>query len=293
MLDSPGVRLVATSSPTDIVDADEFNTAARDRVRKFVEHYRRTSPEDGSNCEILVESAIPPHAGLGSGTQLGLATALVLQRISMRTVSASPWTLAERVGRGRRSGIGIAGSQIGGMLLDSGERLPGEHRVRRIDVPEAWRIVLITPLDETGLSGAAELQAFDELPATPQTEVDRLWKFATETIATSLERQDFESFTEAVYRYGYDVGQTFAAVQGGPFANSTTAALVEFLRDHGVRGVGQTSWGPTVFAFAPDRQSASDISQMIHAETQFGRLSMHTTRPRNTGVTITPIDPPR
>ncbi len=293
MLESPGVRLIATPSPTDGVIADQFNAIARDRVQQFVTRFRQASSMECPPCEILVDSAIPSHAGLGSGTQLGLATASALQRISSATDRATPWTLADWVGRGRRSGIGIAGSETGGLLLDSGEQHQGENRVRRIGVPDTWRVILITPIDETGLSGAAELQAFDDLPATPPSEVDRLWQLATQTIAPSLERREFDSFSEAVYQYGYGVGQTFAAVQGGPFANLTTAALVEFLRENGVRGVGQTSWGPTVFAFAADDQSARAIVKTVQDQTQLGRLAIQTTRPRNTGMAITPIDPPR
>ncbi|WP_166821815.1 GHMP family kinase ATP-binding protein [Thalassoroseus pseudoceratinae] len=291
MLESPGVRLIALESMADGVIADKFTTAARDRVRTFMERFRESSPDAFPNCEILVDSAIPSHAGLGSGTQLGLATATAIERLSARQEFVSPWTLAEWVGRGRRSGIGIAGSRTGGLLLDSGEQQSGEHRVRRIAVPKSWRVVLITPLDETGLSGAAELRAFDELPPTSRSEVDRLWKLGTERLAPSVEHADFAAFSEAVYEYGFGVGQTFAAVQGGPFANSTTGAIVEFLRVSGVRGVGQTSWGPTVFAFAADRKSAGMIVESLHSQPHFGRLATHITRPRNTGMAITPADP--
>ena len=286
MLDTPGVRLVAKTSPNDHVVADQFNTTARDRVRQFVARFRDACPLDLPKCEILVESAIPSHAGLGSGTQLGLATATALLRIGKPTNETEPWELADWVGRGRRSGIGIAGSLGGGLLIDHGERGDTADRVQRIPVPDAWRVVLVTPLDETGLSGADELQAFAEMPDSSQTQVDHLWQLATEVIAPSLQRGDFAAFSEAIYQYGFGVGQTFAAVQGGPFANPTTSAIVEFLRANGVRGVGQTSWGPTVFALATDRNTAGDITKKLHAQTKFGRLAVHITRPRNTGLMV-------
>ena len=42
----------------------------------------------------------------------------------------------------------------------------------------------------------------------------------------------------------------FRLAQAGPFAHARIEQIVKTIREFGVKGVGQSSWGPTVFAFA-------------------------------------------
>src|SRR4051794_4492666 len=55
--------------------------------------------------ELNIEQAIPAHAGLGSGTQLGLAVGAALARLF--GIEASPEIIAALLDRGARSGIGL------------------------------------------------------------------------------------------------------------------------------------------------------------------------------------------
>ena len=68
---------------------------------------------------------------------------------------------------------------------------------------------------------------------------------------------DFHAFAESVYRYGYAAGECFAANQGGPFLTPEIGEFVAFCRSSGVTGVGQSSWGPTVYCWF-DEQSSAD-----------------------------------
>jgi predicted sugar kinase len=111
-----------------------------------------------------------------------------------------------------------------------------------------------------GLSGDVETRAFAELARSDVAESDRLWSVVTERVVPALRRADFAAFGEAVYEYGCGVGATFAAVQGGVFTTPATERVVAALRRRGVRGVGQTSWGPTVFAFTPDAATAGQVA---------------------------------
>ena len=70
---------------------------------------------------------------------------------------------------------------------------------------------------------------------------------------------DFDLFSESLYRYGEAAGMFFAARHGGPFATPAIARLVEAIRELGIRGTGQSSWGPTVFALAADETSADEF----------------------------------
>jgi predicted sugar kinase len=72
---------------------------------------------------------------------------------------------------------------------------------------------------------------------------------------------DFAAFSEALYEFGRRVGECFSAAQGGAYLNDKVADLVARLRQRGVHGVGQTSWGPTVFALARDAHEAGGIAR--------------------------------
>jgi predicted sugar kinase len=60
----------------------------------------------------------------------------------------------------------------------------------------------------------------------------------------------------------------FAPVQGGTYAGPRVAALVEFIRAQGIAGVGQSSWGPAVFAVVADEERAEGLVRLLSK--QFG-----------------------
>src|SRR5262249_56077258 len=62
-----------------------------------------------------------------------------------------------------------------------------------------------------------------------------------------------------VQEFNGRAGEPFAAAQGGPYASSEIADLIAEVRRAGVRGVGQSSWGPTVFAVVGDGDSALSL----------------------------------
>jgi len=53
-------------------------------------------------------------------------------------------------------------------------------------------------------------------------------------------------------------GQWFAHAQGGTFAPGPSAELVRRMREWGVAGVGQSSWGPAVYGIV-DGDDAADL----------------------------------
>jgi predicted sugar kinase len=79
------------------------------------------------------------------------------------------------------------------------------------------------------------------------------------------------------------VGEAFVALQGGVYGNP---AAVEFLRRQGVRGVGQSSWGPTVFGIVEDSDQAKALAYRL-GQTLSQASSVMVTRARNGGAEIT------
>ncbi len=72
-------------------------------------------------------------------------------------------------------------------------------------------------------------------------------------LVPALVERDLATFGAALTEAQELVGSCFAAVQNGLF-HPDAAALIARLKDAGARGVGQSSWGPAVYAFAGDAQ---------------------------------------
>jgi beta-ribofuranosylaminobenzene 5'-phosphate synthase len=190
----------------------------------------------------------PPaeHSGLGVGTQLGLGVArLVCQLIGHR--EASIGELAALSGRGLRSGIGLHGFDLGGLIVDGGraraEGIP--PLLSRLDFPADW-----SAGRPSGFHGDREVRAFAELPPSPDSLTDRLCRLVLLDLLPAVVEHDLPRFGDALEEIQDRVGQGFAAAQGGRFAHPGLDAVVAGLRASGLRGVGQSSWGPTVYGFS-------------------------------------------
>jgi beta-RFAP synthase len=224
------------------------------------------------------------------GTALSLAVARAVA--GPRPVAE----LAALTGRGERSGIGLHGFDRGGFLLDAGKTADDELPVlhTRLEFPDDWRIVLLRPAVDETWAGERERSAFDRPrdPAAARAATVRLKAVAFDELVPAVASPDFAAFADAVYRYNRLAGEPFAADQGGPFAGPEVTELIETLRSWGVAGVGQSSWGPTVFAFATDEHEAHHLAD--RARRQFPNLADVTvTKANNRGHRWTPIDTDR
>src|SRR5262249_46453940 len=126
--------------------------------------------------------------------------------------------------------------------------------------PEAWRVALCIPPWGRGLHGIAETRAFAQVA---QGRTEELCRLVLLGMLPALAEADGDAFGEAVYEFNRRVGEGFRPVQGGTYADPRTADLVAFLRRQGVRGVGQSSWGPTVFAVLSDAERADWLATQI------------------------------
>src|SRR5436305_2105374 len=170
MIDGPQLEL-------RLVDAHQLAASGPDSdralafARRWSEFHHRAVP----TCHIAIHSAIPPHCGLGSGTQLAISIAAGLSALCDLPIQ-SPQELALSVGRGLRSAVGTYGFAFGGLIVEQG-KLPDEPISTldcRLDVPEEWRFVLVRPDEMQGISGFDEAATFDALPSVPQAITDQL-----------------------------------------------------------------------------------------------------------------------
>jgi beta-RFAP synthase len=223
-----------------------------------------------------------------------LALAVGYALASLRGERLDRTEVASRLGRGRRSAVGVHGFEQGGFLAEAG-RAEGEDvapLIFRRPLPADWRLVLVTPRRSEGLSGESERRAFQELPPAPQESVDRLCRLLWSGILPALVAGDFAGFSEAVHDYGRLAGELFSAIQGGPFADAEVARLVELLRSRGVRGVGQSSWGPTVYALGESEEAAQELAGFLRQHCG-AHTGVQVSAPLNHGATVrSPPDTP-
>jgi beta-RFAP synthase len=263
MVDRPGVQVGVTPAP-----AWSAEGPSADRALAFARQFVQTLPADRTCPPHAVRVGHCPreHTGLGTGTQLGLAVARALALSCGMDLPAEE--LARRVGRGRRSALGVHGFRAGGFLVEAGhgDRAGVAPLVARVDFPAAWRVVLFLPHAGEGLHGPPEARAFRELPALDPARTDALCRLVLLGMLPALAEGDCAAFGEALYDFNRRAGEFFRPAQGGVYANAAAARLVEFLRRSGVLGAGQSSWGPAVFAVVPDADRAEDVARRLRQE---------------------------
>ena len=242
-------------------------------------------------CRIEIVEAPGEHRGLGVGTQLSLAVATALLRWFDRP-TADIGELAVALGRGRRSAIGAHGFVHGGLLVDGGVgEPPGAARqiaplVARVEMPTAWRFVLLAPRDAEGLSGSAERAAFEHLPPVPDEVTAELCREIMLGLLPAAVEADCDAFGESLYRYGRLAGSCYRSVQGGAYGSPRLEAVVNRARELGARGVGQSSWGPTLFALLPEQAAAEHFVARLLQSPEGAQLSALIAAPDNTGARV-------
>jgi beta-ribofuranosylaminobenzene 5'-phosphate synthase len=227
-----------------------------DRAAAFAERFLAYHGLTGGAC-LTVHRAIPPHSGLGSGTQLGLAVARALAEL--HGVGADPAGLARAVGRGLRSAIGTWTFALGGFIVEGGRRAGADEiapLLARFPVPGTWRCVVAVPAGVPGLSGDAEAAAFERLDPPPEREVERVAHLVLMQLLPALVEADLASFGAALTEVQRITGAWFAPAQGGVFAPGRSEALVRRMAEWGAAGVGQSSWGPAVYGLVGDPEEA-------------------------------------
>jgi beta-RFAP synthase len=260
----------AAPAPTLLLEATMADTlhvsgGACDRAeafaRRFLAHH--ALPLHG---HIRVHRTIPPHAGLGSGTQLALAVARALAEL--HGVPTDAPELARAVGRARRSAIGTWTFADGGLVIEGGRRLQGEGAaplLARLPFPGSWRAVVVVPDAAPGVSGADEAAAFAQLPPPPERDVERIAHLVLLALLPAVVEGDLATFGDALTEIQEINGRWFAPVQGGTFASGPSATLVRELAHWGAVGVGQSSWGPTVYGIVDGADAGARLADRARA----------------------------
>ncbi|WP_049911450.1 beta-ribofuranosylaminobenzene 5'-phosphate synthase family protein [Halorubrum lipolyticum] len=254
-------RVVVDAEPADRVRVGVSTLTADPLVRDDVREYAAVAVDllgvDGAR--VAVRETLPRHAGLGSGTQLAAATLA-----AVATAYGEEPRIRERapaLGRGGRSGVGVATFEAGGFVLDAGHPTArfttdrpadGEWTVppvaARHGVPDDWRFLLVRPDADPGRSGDAEDDAMrTAVERADPGLADRIGGIVTRRVLPAIATGNAERFGAAVAEIGRLNGAWYADEQGGVYRPPVGDVVASLSDAAAVFGAGQSSWGPTVY----------------------------------------------
>ncbi len=290
MIDRPGVYLRMTRGGSTSGERFSATGPLADRAEAFARLCAAAwRLDDAAACSMEVLQVPDSHAGLGSGTQLGLAVAAGMQRLfrppaavaapeaCVRFDTADAVALARAVGRGRRSCVGIYGFSGGGLIVEGGRLVPSgggseadatrpfSPLLARVQLPPAWRCVVFSLRDAIGLHGAAEKQAFASLPPVPADITAELSRHALTSLLPAAVDGQFAEFSDALLHYGHLAGKPFEQASSQLPHAQITARLIDSLQQLGARGCAQSSWGPTVMACCESPAAADSLVERFAA----------------------------
>ena len=238
-----------------------------------------------TQLNIEIETAIPEHIGLGSGTQMALAIGSALN--AYYDLGLNIREIARLSDRGMRSGIGIGVFEQGGLVVDGGrgEQTITPPVISHMDIPEHWCFILAFDQRGKGLHGDQEIKAFKELAPFSQQEAARLCYLLLMQGLPAVAEQNIVLFGDVITQIQQSVGGHFASVQGGGvFTSPQVAEVMLWLEQQGVVAIGQTSWGPTGFCAVDNVSKAESlVCELRQKFSHLSHLSFAVTRARNSG----------
>jgi beta-RFAP synthase len=280
MIERPGIELTLEAAKVWSADG-----SLAERALAFSQRYC-AAVGIGEPFHLSIASAAPEHAGLGTGTQLGLAVARAIAEWTQQP-DRDAITLARHVGRGKRSALGVHGFDRGGFLVEAGKTAEGTIAplIGRWDFPPEWGVLLIVPRGLQGTHGPRELDAFAELARRKSDDraTEILSRIVLLGLIPALLERDLTTFGEALYDYNRRVGELFQPAQGDLYADPRGAAIVKAVREFGIHGVGQSSWGPAIFVIA-HKDQAGGLCDWLARKQQIKPEEIILTRACNRGA---------
>lgn len=242
----------ALSEPYIEIEAFEsdsvFVSGKAENLERFKKLAQEISTYFGKGIEIIVKSDYRSHIGLGSGTQIALAVGKAFSTFYAPQMSVRE--IAELVGRGGTSGIGVAVFEFGGFIVDGGHSkkekkdfLPSSASkakppkvISRLEFPE-WDVVVAIP-EIIGAYGTGEVDLFKKSCPVPLEDVRELCHLILMKMLPAVAEKDLDSFLTALKRIQY-LGFKKAEVER--YGSLIRECLELF-------PAGMSSTGPTIFA---------------------------------------------
>lgn len=286
-IDAPNFRIDAEPSNRVKVESVHY----QERARGVVEGLQAKFGIGGVSLKF--RSEIPYHSGFGSGTQLALGIAQLVNLLYDLNLNVAD--LASAVGRGGTSGIGVAAFEGGGFILDGGhsypdqkssflpssaaEKTPPPPTLLRHSFPD-WDVLIAVP-NCTRIAGQTEVSLFHNLCPQPRSTAEQLSHLILLRLLPAIFEEHLAAFGQAVnsiQKFGWK--QVEIDAQG-----EVLRQTLNFLLDNGAVGAGVSSWGPAIFAFGENLIELQEKTQGYLNGTEAGGTCF-ITKANNTGAEV-------
>jgi len=105
-----------------------------------------------------------------------------------------------------------------------------------------------------------------------------------------LAENDITNFGEALTKIQVLTGNHFAQAQGGTYSSLIAADCIEFMKNAGAYGVGQSSWGPALYGVVKQEEAKQLLSKVRAYLHKGAGGNVFVVKPNNRGATIKIID---
>jgi len=255
----------------------------------IAEIVRDTSRRLGVAVSAEATSYLPRHVGLGATTQTTLATGAAACLI--HGLHLSPDEIARACGRGQISSVGVEVFKYGGFVVDAARRNQGHPRrgaVVSLPFPDKWVVVVAVPRGVFGLNEEEELAAFRLLPKPPRSTPERISRLILVKLLPALLDEEMQEFGEALTLIQGLEGEVFSPVQGGAVRATESLRALQAFKEAGIVGIGQSSWGPTVYGFTESAKRAEQARRAVE-DSLAGMVDVYVTRARNSPAEAKPV----
>ncbi len=277
-IDRPRTIVEVEEYSEDVIESDRYLEVkyCLERLRKYF---------NIPKVKIKTIQSIPKHVGLGSTTQLMLSIAKGL--LTLSNIEVSIIEVAKILGRGKVSGIGTYIFQYGGLIIDSGkdkiEEFPKLHA--RIEFPENWYFIITIPSKGRGLSEEEEEKIFSQNIDIPEELILKAQEILYRQFVPAIIDKDIEKFGKALTELQIIVGKMFINIQKDIY-NPSCVKVINILKKLDVLGIGQSSWGPTIYALIDSLRRGIEIVKYL---IEVHNISAMLAKPINYGAIVLKI----
>lgn len=251
-----------------------YNDKYYEKILKENEKYLELS-----KVKVVINNIVDPHVGLGLKTQISMALLQGLKLFAGNEINLTD--MLPIIKRGGTSGIGIHSFLNGGFTVDGGHLWGIEknklcpsadvisYKLSPLIVHKNfpnWGICIIIPNTKKHVYGKQETKLFSEFTPILQSEIDSLCKWILMGVIPAIQNNDLESFGYSLNNCMH-LGFKKKEIE---FWQENVKYYINILKEANFKGVGMTSFGPTVFGFTQDIQTAYKYKSILLQKLKVG-----------------------
>ncbi len=243
---------------------------------------------------ININTTIPCHVGMGCTTAAVLSIIDAYRIIYNINIDTTEALLS--LGRSHISALGYYSYSLGGAILDGGYRIDKKGKsipplIARYNIPSKWRFLIILPykpLDVILKIKSREDRILSSMKKADRKQAEENSHIVLMKILPSLAEKDLHSLMESLVKFNENLGKTYwKTYQGGTYCCKIVEDGIKLLKEIGLRGGIQSSWGPTFYTITRAEEEARRASLIIGKWLkEVGGGEIYITPPDNKGARI-------